>query len=109
MLGVFTSVRVAYTLVSESILYPSVVCCCIKSIEDFRAQRDMETYVIEVTEFKFDIRCGLGGCFEATMASEVTILVSRGNMHMDYRVLKVADFKFDVKFGLLRPCRTLAQ
>ena len=46
---------------------------------------------------------------EATMASEVTILVSRGNMHMDDRVLKVADFKFDVKFGLLRPCRTLAQ
>ena len=91
--------REAYTLVSESILY-----CrrrVIKSIEDFRAQRDMETYVIEVTEFKFDIRCGLRGCFEATMASEATILVSRGNMHMDYRVLKVADFKFDVKFGLL--------
>ena len=49
------------------------------------------------------------GCFEATMASDVTILVSRGNMHMDDRVLKVADFKFNVKFGLLRPCRTLAQ
>ena len=43
------------------------------------------------------------------MASEVTILDSRGNIHMDDRVLEDADFKYDVKFGLLQPCRTLAQ
>ena len=52
----------------------------------------METYVIEVTELNFEVRCDLQGCFEAAMASEAV----GGNMHMDTRVIKVADVKSEV-------------
>ena len=53
----------------------------------------METYVIEVTELNFEVRCDLRGRLEAAMASEAV----GGNMHMDARVIKVTDFKFEVK------------
>ena len=52
----------------------------------------MKTYVIEVTELNFEVRCDLRGCLEAAMASEAV----GGNMHMDTRVMKVADVKSKV-------------
>ena len=50
-------------------------------MEAFGSQRDMETYVIEVTELNFEVRCDLRGHLEAAMASEAV----GGNMHMDYQ------------------------
>ena len=60
----------------------------------------METYVIEVTEFKSDLRCVLRGHLEAAMASEATKMAVRGNMHMDTRVIEVPDFNSEVKFEI---------
>ena len=34
-------------------------------MEAFRSQKDMATYVIEVTEFNSEDICNLGGCLEA--------------------------------------------
>ena len=34
------------------------------------------------------------------MASEVTQMAVRGNMHIDARVIEVTDFKSSIKFGL---------
>ena len=61
-------------------------------MEAFGSQRDMETYVIKVTELNFEVRCDLQGRLEAAMASEAV----GGNMHMDTRVIKVADVKSEV-------------
>ena len=63
-----------------------------------RGQIGMGTWVIEVTEFNYEVRCDLRGCLEAAMASEATRLAVRGNMHNDTRVIEVADFKSEVKF-----------
>ena len=52
----------------------------------------MVAWVIEVTEFKFEVSCDLRGHLEAAMASEAV----GGNMHMDTRVIKVADVKYEV-------------
>ena len=41
------------------------------------------------------------------MASEVTKMYVRGNMHMDTRVIKVAGFKSEVKLDLWRPPRPM--
>ena len=38
----------------------------------FRGQRSMATWVIEVTEFKYEDRCDLRGHLDAAMASEAT-------------------------------------
>ena len=72
----------------------------IESLEAFRGQISMATWVIEVTEFNSEARCDLRGCLEAAMASEATKMAIRGNMHMDTRVIEVADFKSEVKFDL---------
>ena len=61
-------------------------------MEAVGSQRDKETYVIEVTELNFEVRCDLRGHLEAAMASEYI----GGNMHMDTRVIKVADVKSEV-------------
>ena len=37
----------------------------IKNMEAFRSQKDMATYVIEVTEFNSEDICDLRGCLEA--------------------------------------------
>ena len=37
---------------------------------------------------------------EVTVASKVTKMAVRGNMHMDTRVTKAADFKYKVKLDL---------
>ena len=39
-------------------------------MEAFGSQRDMGTYVIEVTELSFEVRCDLRGHLEAAMALE---------------------------------------
>ena len=70
----------------------------IKLMEFFGSQRDMGTWVIEVTEFNYEVRYDLRGCLEATIASEATKMAVRGNMHNDTRVIEVADFKSEVKF-----------
>ena len=54
----------------------------------------MATQVIEVTEFKSEVICGLRGHLEAATASEATKIAVRSNMHMDTRVNAIADFKF---------------
>ena len=64
----------------------------------FRGKKTMGTWVIEVTEFDYEVRCDLWGCLEAIMASEATKMAVRGNMHNDARVIKFADFKSEVKF-----------
>ena len=56
--------------------------------------------IIEVTVFNFEARCDLRGRLEATMASEATKMVVRGNMHMNTRVIEVDDFKSEVKCNL---------
>ena len=70
----------------------------------FIGQRDMGTYVIEVTEFNFEARCDLRGHLEAAMASEATKMAVRGNMHMDTRVIEVADFKSEAKYDFRDHC-----
>ena len=52
-----------------------------------RGNMHMNTRVVEVTEFNFEVRCDLRGRLEAAMASEAV----GGNMHMDTRAIKVAD------------------
>ena len=49
-------------------------------------------YVMEVTEFNFEVRSDLRGHLEAAMASEAV----RGNMHMSTGVIKAVDFKSEV-------------
>ena len=52
-------------------------------------QRSMETWVIEVTEFNFEVSLDLRGLLEATMASEATKMAVRGNMHIKIRVFEM--------------------
>ena len=58
-----------------------------------RGNLDMDTRVIEVTEFNSQVRLDLTGHLEATRASEAMKLAFRSNMHMDSRVIEVAGFK----------------
>ena len=60
----------------------------------------MATYVIEVTEFKYEVICGLRGHLEAATASEATKMAVRCNMHIDTRVIDVDDSKCEVIFDL---------
>ena len=71
---------------------PRMYVCVIYLMEALGSQRDIETYVIEVTELIFEVRCDLRGRFEAAMASEAV----EGNIHMDTRVIRVADVKSEV-------------
>ena len=66
--------------------------------EAFRGQKSTGTWVIEATEFKFEVRSDLRGHLEAAMASEATIVAILGNMHIDARVIEVACIKSEVKF-----------
>ena len=65
-----------------------------------RGNMHMDTRVVEVTEFIFEVRCDLRGRLEAAMASEATKIAVRGNIHIDIRVIKVAGFKSEVKLDL---------
>ena len=66
----------------------------------FIGQRSMGSYVIEVTEFNFEVSLDLQGHLEVVMASEATKMVIRGNMHMDTRVIKVPNFNSEVRFEI---------
>ena len=66
----------------------------------FRGQKSTGTWVIEATEFKFEVRRDLRGHLEAAMASEATIMAISDNMHIDARVTEFACIKFEVRFGL---------
>ena len=67
---------------------------CVNHLKEvFTGQRSMRSLVIEATELKSEVRFGLQGHLEATMASEAV----RGNMHIDARVIEVADFKSEVR------------
>ena len=67
-------------------------------IKQFRGQKSTGPWVIEATEFKFEVRSDLRGHLEAAMASEATIMAILGNMHIDARVIEVACIKSEVKF-----------
>ena len=69
-------------------------------IQPFRGQKSTGTWVIEATEFKFEVRSDLRGHLEAAMASEATIMAVPGNMHIDTKVIGVACIKSKVKFDL---------
>ena len=45
------------------------------------------TWVIKVTELKFEVMCDLRGHLEAATASEATKMAVRSKMHMDVRLL----------------------
>ena len=68
--------------------------------EHYRGQRSTGTWVVEATEFKFEVRSDLQGHLEAAMASEATIMAVPGNMHIDTKVIGVACIKSEVKFDL---------
>ena len=42
----------------------------IDKIGQVRASKDMATYVIEVTDLKYEVRLDLRGCLEAVVTSE---------------------------------------
>ena len=63
----------------------------------------MDTRVIKVADFKFEVKFDPWGCWgrlEAVMASEATKIAVRCNMHMDTRVIMVADVKSEVIWPL---------
>ena len=66
----------------------------------FWGQKGTGTWVIEATEFKYEVRSDLGGHMEAAMASEATKMAVTGNMHIDARVIEVACIKYNVKLDL---------
>ena len=49
-------------------------------IQPFRGQRSAETWVIEATDFKYEVRRNLRGHSEVTIASKADIIAIRGNM-----------------------------
>ena len=64
----------------------------------FRGKKSIGTWVINATEFKFEVRSDLRGHLEAATASAATIMAVSGNMHIDARVIEVACIKSEVKF-----------
>ena len=60
----------------------------------------MGTWVIEVKHSIFDVRSDLRGCLEAVMASEITKMAVRCNIHMDIRIIKFAGLKSKIKLDL---------
>ena len=60
----------------------------------------METQVIEDNQLKSDTKSDLRGHLEAAMASEITKIDVRSNIHMDTSVIKIAGFKSEVKLDL---------
>ena len=79
--------------------WPSV-CCWNHLKEAFAGQRSMGTWVIEVTEFHFEVSLNLRGHWEASMTSEPTNMAFTGNMHMDARVIEVTQFNSEVNHDL---------
>ena len=65
-----------------------------------RCQKSMITYVIEVTELNYEVKCDLRGRLEAAMASEATNITVICNIHMDARVVEVNEFNSEVRCDL---------
>ena len=65
-----------------------------------RCNMHMDTRVIKVAGFKFEVRSDLRGCLEAVMASEITKMAVRCNIHMDIRIIKFAGLKSKIKLDL---------
>ena len=55
----------------------------VASIRDHISNMHMEMKVIDVTDFKYEVRFDLRGCFEAALDSEFAIRDHISNMHMD--------------------------
>ena len=69
-----------------------------------RGNMHMDTRVIEVADFKSEVKFDLWGYWghlEAAMASGDVKMAVLGNIHMYIRVIEVSDFKYDVKFWLV--------
>ena len=62
----------------------------------FTGQRSIGTWVIEVTEFNFEVSLDLRGHLEVAMASEATKMPVGCNMGIDTRIFKVTYVKSDV-------------
>ena len=71
-----------------------------KKSANFARNMHMDTRVVEVTEFNFEVRCDLRGRLEAAMASKASKMPVRGNMHMDTRVVEVTKFNSEVRCDL---------
>ena len=69
-------------------------------VQPYRGQKSIGAWVIEATEFKFEVRNDLRGHMEVALASEATIVAIPGNMHIYAWVIEVAFIKYDVKFVL---------
>ena len=57
-------------------------------------------WVVEAAKFKFEVKRDLWGHLKVAMASEATIMVVPGNMHIDTKVIGIACIKSEVKFDL---------
>ena len=53
----------------------------------------MKFRVIRATEYNYEIRNDLWGCFEVAMASEAAKIAIRGNMHIDNSVIYASDLE----------------
>ena len=51
-------------------------------VQPYRGQKSIGAWVIEATEFKFEVRNDLRGHMEVALASEATIVAIPGNMHI---------------------------
>jgi len=79
-------------------IWPVCCCCRVNHLKKaFTGQRSMGALVIEATELKFEVRFGLQGHLEATMASEASLEAVRGNIHIGTRAIEVVDFKSEVR------------
>ena len=67
----------------------------------FRSNMHMNSKVIEVTEFNYEVTLDLKGHLEATRASEAMKVAFRSSMHMDSRVIEVDGFKSEAIFNAL--------
>ena len=72
----------------------------ILEIEAFTGQKSIVAYIIEVTEFNFDIRIDLRGHMEANIVSEATIMAIIGDIPYRPSVIDIACLKFGVHFDI---------
>ena len=65
-------------------------------IQPLRGQGGTGSWVIEATDFKFEVRSDRRGHMEAAMASEATIMDVPSNMHIHAREIEAACIKSEV-------------
>ena len=69
-------------------------------IQPLRGQGGTGSWVIEATDFKFEVRSDRRGHMEAAMASEAIIMAVPGNMHIDAKVIWVTEYNFEIRSDL---------